>query len=99
MLAAIPGLEVRRLPGSDRCCGSAGIYSLLHGEMARAVLEDKIQEIARAVPRPDLVVTGNPGCLMQIGAGLRAAGLPIGVAHPVELLDRSYQLAGLYPTS
>jgi glycolate oxidase iron-sulfur subunit len=96
VLAAIPELRVRRLPGSDRCCGSAGIYSLLHGEMSRTVLERKVEEIAAAVPRPDLVVTGNPGCLMQIGAGLRAARLPIRVAHPVELLDLSYQRAGLY---
>jgi glycolate oxidase iron-sulfur subunit len=46
-----------------------------------------------------LIVSGNPGCLMQIGAGLRAAGLPIGVAHPVELLDMSYQEAGYYEVS
>ena len=58
--------------------------------MSRAVLEDKIQAIAAAEPRPALVATGNPGWLVQIGAGLRAAGLPIGVAHPVELLDWSY---------
>jgi glycolate oxidase iron-sulfur subunit len=64
--------------------------------MARAVLESKIASFAAATPRPDLVVTGNPGCLMQIGAGLRAAGLPIGVAHPVELLDLSYDEAGFY---
>ena len=43
-----------------------------------------------------LLVTANPGCLMQIGAGLRAARLPIRVAHPVELLDESYRRAGLY---
>ncbi len=96
MLAAIPELKVRRLPGSDRCCGSAGLYTMLHREMARAVLDLKVEEIARAVPRPDLVLTGNPGCLMQIGAGLRAAGLPINVAHPVELLDLSYARAGFY---
>ena len=90
LLGAIPELAVRRLPGSDRCCGSAGIFSLLQPGMSRAVLEDKIQAIASAEPRPALVTTGNPGCLMQIGAGLRAAGLPIGVAHPVELLDWSY---------
>jgi glycolate oxidase iron-sulfur subunit len=96
MLAAIPELQVRRLPGSERCCGSAGIYSLLHRSMAQAVLDQKIEEISRALPRPDLVVTGNPGCLMQIGAGLRAARLPIPVAHPVELLDLSYRRAGFY---
>ena len=90
LLGAIPELVVRRLPGSDRCCGSAGIFSLLQPGMSRAVLDDKIQAIGSADPRPAVVATGNPGCLMQIGAGLRAAGLPIGVAHPIELLDWSY---------
>ena len=64
--------------------------------MARAVLERKIRTFAEAKPRPDLITTGNPGCLMQIGAGLMAARLPIGVAHPVELLDWSYEMAGMY---
>jgi glycolate oxidase iron-sulfur subunit len=96
VLEAIPGLRVRQLPGADRCCGSAGIFSLLEPEMSRAVLAEKIQSIADAKPRPALIVTGNPGCLMQIGAGLRAARLDIGVAHPVELLDWSYRAAGFY---
>jgi glycolate oxidase iron-sulfur subunit len=69
---------------------------MLHPAMARSVLELKVAELAAALPRPSLVTTGNPGCLMQIGAGLRAAKLPIGVAHPVELLDWSYQAGGLY---
>ncbi len=46
-----------------------------------------------------MVATGNPGCLMQIGAGLRAAGLNIQVAHPVELLDESYRAGGIYETA
>jgi glycolate oxidase iron-sulfur subunit len=96
VLGAIPDLVVTVLPGADRCCGAAGIYGVLHPEMSRAVLDDKIATIAAATPRPDLVLTGNPGCLMQIGAGLTAAELPIRVAHPVELLDRSYQAAGFY---
>ncbi len=91
VLRAIPGLKLRLLPGSDRCCGSAGIYSVLRPAMARAVLTTKIEAIAAADPRPDVVATGNPGCLMQIGAGLSAAGLDIAVAHPVELLDQSYR--------
>jgi glycolate oxidase iron-sulfur subunit len=90
VLRAIPGLRLRLLPGSDRCCGSAGIYSVLQPGMARAVLADKIEIIAAAEPRPQVVATGNPGCLMQIGAGLIAAGLGIRAAHPVELLDQSY---------
>lgn len=96
MLNAIPGLRLRVLPGSDRCCGSAGIYSVLRPAMARAVLKGKIESFAAAQPRPHVVVTGNPGCLMQIGAGLKAARLPIEVAHPVELLDLSYDEAGYY---
>ncbi|HEV8177337.1 MAG TPA: (Fe-S)-binding protein, partial [Gemmatimonadales bacterium] len=95
-LEAVPGLRLRLLPGSDRCCGSAGIYSVLRPAMARAVLDSKIATVAEARPRPDLIISGNPGCLMQIGAGLRAARLPIGVAHPVELLDLSYDEAGYY---
>jgi glycolate oxidase iron-sulfur subunit len=96
ILKAIPGLRLQLLPGSDRCCGSAGIYSVLRPDMARAVLDQKIAGVASVTPAPALVVTGNPGCLMQIGAGLRAADLPIGVAHPVELLDLSYSEAGYY---
>ena len=96
MLAAIPSLVVRELPGSDRCCGSAGIYGVLHPELSRAVLDEKIAAIRDAFPRPDLIVTGNPGCLMQIGAGLTAARLTTRVAHPVELLDWSYREAGYY---
>jgi glycolate oxidase iron-sulfur subunit len=96
VLTAIEGARIEMLPGFDRCCGSAGIYSILQPAMSRAVLDAKIESIARANPPPDVVATGNPGCLMQIGGGLLAAGLNIPVAHPVELLDRSYQLAGVY---
>jgi glycolate oxidase iron-sulfur subunit len=99
VMRAIPRLRLRLLPGSERCCGSAGIYSVLRPAMARAVLENKLESFAAASPRPEVVTTGNPGCLMQIGAGLRAAGLGIAVAHPVELLDASYERAGLYDKS
>jgi glycolate oxidase iron-sulfur subunit len=96
VLRAIPGLRLRVLPGSDRCCGSAGIYSLLRPDMARAVLDSKIDSFATASPPPEVVTTGNPGCLMQIGAGILAAGLDIRVAHPVELLDQSYAAGAVY---
>jgi glycolate oxidase iron-sulfur subunit len=96
VLNSIPGLRLRLLPDFDRCCGSAGIYSVLRPHMARMVLDSKIAALESVTPLPDLLVTGNPGCLMQIGAGLRAAALPVRVAHPVELLDLSYSNAGLY---
>jgi len=98
VLGAIPGLRVRLLPGSDQCCGAAGIYSTIEPAMSQAVLSAKIAEIGRAEPRPEVVATGNPGCLMQIGAGLLAAGLPIRAVHPVELLDQAYAAGGLYGT-
>jgi glycolate oxidase iron-sulfur subunit len=91
VLRAIPGLRLQLLPGHDHCCGSAGIYSVLKPAMARAVLAAKIDVIAAADPSPAVLATGNPGCLMQIGAGLLAAGLGTRVAHPVELLDWSYE--------
>ena len=96
ILGAVPGLRVQVLPGAHQCCGSAGLYSIVQPAMARAVLDAKIEEITSLRPRPKVVATGHPGCIMQIGAGLTAAGLDIEVAHPVELLDRSYELAGLY---
>jgi len=96
MLRAVPGLRLRMVPGSDQCCGSAGLYSLVRPAFAQAVLDRKIHSIASLKPLPEFVATGNPGCLMQIGAGLRASGLGIDVIHPVEFLDRSYELAGYY---
>ncbi len=87
MLKSVPGLTLLVPPGSSQCCGSAGIYSLVEPGLSREVLAAKIAELAALEPRPDVVLTGNPGCLMQIGAGLRAAGLDIEVRHPIEMLD------------
>jgi glycolate oxidase iron-sulfur subunit len=96
LLRAIPGLRLHLLPGYDRCCGSAGLYSMLEPAMSRSVLDDKVRTVTEAPVRPAVIATGNPGCHMQIGAGLRAAGLDTPVAHPVELLDLSYRRAGFY---
>ncbi len=88
LLAAIPGLELVPLDGSERCCGSAGLYALVEPALSQAVLAPKLDAIARAAP--DVVATGNPGCLMHIGAGLLLRGLDVDVRHPVELLAWSY---------
>ena len=88
LLRAIPGLELSDLPGASDCCGAAGSYSLTHPEMAATLLARKVDAIRRSAP--DVVATGNPGCLLQIGAGVREAGLAVEVVHPVELLDRAY---------
>jgi glycolate oxidase iron-sulfur subunit len=94
LLAAIPVLRVLRTPEADRCCGSAGLFTLLEPALSRAVLAPKLDELRAAAPH--VVATGNPGCLMQLGAGLAAAGEPLPVRHPVELLDASYRAAGYY---
>ena len=94
MLRAIPVLRLIFMPDAAQCCGSAGLFTLVEPTMSRAVLAPKLASLAEA--RPQVVATGNPGCLMQLGAGLAAAGVPAAVRHPVELLDESYQAAGYY---
>ncbi|HEY5021221.1 MAG TPA: heterodisulfide reductase-related iron-sulfur binding cluster [Gemmatimonadaceae bacterium] len=92
MLAAIPGLELVPLHDSDQCCGSAGIYNLIEPETSDAVLEPKLANIRDT--RASWVATGNPGCLMQIGAGLIRAEISARSIHPVDLLDASYAAFG-----
>ena len=88
VLAAIKRLELVPLEGAEHCCGAAGIYNLVEPETSDAVLSPKLRNIAAT--GADIVATGNPGCLMQIGAGLRRASIPARVAHPVDLLDEAY---------
>jgi glycolate oxidase iron-sulfur subunit len=93
-LGAVPDLEIVPHAEAEVCCGSAGVYSLLQPTLSHAVLRRKLEALATAAP--DLVVSGNPGCAMQIAAGLAAARLHLHVAHPVEVLDQSYAEAGYY---
>ena len=91
VLAAIPGLILVPLPGSEHCCGSAGIYNLVEPDTSTRVLAPKLANIAAT--RAAFVATGNPGCLMQIGAGMHQAGMASRAIHPVDLLDASYGAA------
>jgi glycolate oxidase iron-sulfur subunit len=95
VLRAIPSLELVPLTESDVCCGSAGIYNLVEPDTSDVVLQRKLAHIAAA--RAEVIATGNPGCLMQIGAGLVRARSETQTRHPVELLDESYskRAAGL----
>lgn len=88
VLGAIPGLRLVPLEGSEHCCGSAGIYNLIEPDVSDRVLAPKLANIADT--GAPLVASGNPGCLMQIGAGLRQARMKARVIHPVDLLDASY---------
>ncbi len=91
VLEAVPDARICNHTDADQCCGSAGLYSLLQPDMSRQVLDRKLDHILAS--EPDVVVTGNPGCIMHIGAGLLARGSDLPVVHPVELLDASYRLA------
>lgn len=89
LLKSIPGVELQETTSPERCCGSAGIYNITHHEMAMRVLDAKMRDIAPH--QPNVIVTGNPGCHIQLGEGARRSGLSAEVLHPVVLLDRAYR--------
>lgn len=91
LLAAIPGVTLVELPEAEICCGSAGIYNLTEPDMARRLQRRKVEHLAATGAQ--ILATGNPGCMMQLDQGIRHAGLPIRVCHPVELLDEAYRAA------
>jgi glycolate oxidase iron-sulfur subunit len=88
VLAAIGNVTHVPLEDSDQCCGSAGIYNLIEPDVSDAVLAPKLRHIAAT--GATVVVTGNPGCLMQISAGLLRSGSAVRVVHPIDLLDAAY---------
>ncbi len=87
LLSNIPGLELLEIPESPICCGSAGIYNLVQPDAANALGERKAQLIAAL--QADVVVTGNPGCLMQLQSSLERIGQTTPVLHTIQLLDAS----------
>ena len=93
VLRSIPGLELVELSTPEQCCGSAGIYNITNYELSMRILQRKVNDIKTATP--DVLATGNPGCMLQIAHGLRQAGLDqVRVMHPVELLDQAYRGQG-----
>jgi len=87
LLAQIPGLELCEIPEPAICCGSAGIYNLVQPGPARELGERKARHVAGL--KPDIVATGNPGCLLQLQASLKGLGHDIPVVHAIQLLDAS----------
>ena len=85
LLTAIPGLALNEMDGSDRCCGSAGIYNVLQPEMSEALLREKMEAI-RATGAP-VVVAPNPGCMLQLRYGARRFDVAVRVMHLMDLLD------------
>ena len=88
LLAAVPGLTFREMPLADLCCGSAGIYNVIQNEMAMAVLENKMRGVNST--GADVIVTANPGCMLQLEAGVRMHGSGQRVCHVIEILDEAY---------
>jgi glycolate oxidase iron-sulfur subunit len=94
MLRSIRGMNFGELPGAERCCGAAGIYNMLQPELSQEVLRSKLDAVNAA--EANIVVTGNAGCQMQIGAGAMLGKMGLQVCHPIELVDESYARAGYY---
>ena len=89
VLKTIPKLEVLEIPDAALCCGSAGIYNLVQPDTAAQLGDMKVKNCLST--NPDLVVSANPGCLVQIASGLKRAGKPIPVLHMIELMDAAIQ--------
>ena len=87
LLRGIPGVVLREIPDAEICCGSAGVYNILNPEPARELGDRKAANIASTGAR--LLVTANPGCLMQISQALERAGTPLPFVHTATLLDAS----------
>jgi len=93
VLNSIPNLQILEIPEAAVCCGSAGIYNLVQPEAAAELGDRKAAHVAGV--NPDLVVSGNPGCLLQLQSALARAGKGMPVRHGIELLDASIRAASL----
>jgi glycolate oxidase iron-sulfur subunit len=92
LISAIPGVEFVELKEVEICCGSAGIYNVVHNDMAERLLANKMRRIAET--GATTILTANPGCLLQLRAGVAAAGHGGNkrrVMHVVEFLDEAYR--------
>jgi glycolate oxidase iron-sulfur subunit len=90
LLARIPGLKLKEMRTPDACCGSAGIYNVLHTDLSMSLLEKKMEAIQAT--GADRIVTANPGCMLQLRVGVDRWGRGQRVSHVVEILDEAYQL-------
>ena len=92
LLRAVPGVEVREIAEGSICCGSAGVWNLINPGPARELGDRKAQNVAAT--GATLLVTANPGCLLQVTDALRRSGTSIATAHTVEVLDASIRGVG-----
>jgi glycolate oxidase iron-sulfur subunit len=89
VLNSVPGVQLRELPQAEICCGSAGTYNVVHDELAAALLETKMGMVN--LTQAEIVTTANPGCMLQLRAGVARHGQGQRVLHVVELLDEAYR--------
>lgn len=89
VLEAIPGLRLVEMARPDRCCGSAGVYSLTQAGMSLELLDSKMADVRST--GASIIATANPGCMSQLEAGVRRTGMTARVVHVVQLLDRAYR--------
>ncbi|MER3456956.1 MAG: glycolate oxidase iron-sulfur subunit [candidate division GAL15 bacterium] len=93
LLGSVGNLELVEPADAEVCCGSAGTYNLEQPEVAQELGQRKARALMATYP--DVVVTGNVGCMVQIAAHLRAAGRPVPVLHTVQILDLAYRQQGV----
>lgn len=91
LLRRIPGLTFREMPLADVCCGSAGIYNVVETKMSMDVLRSKMAGVNASGARR--IATANPGCMLQLQAGVKRFGKGQRVAHVIEILDEAYRTA------
>jgi len=86
LIKMIPTIEYVELPEANWCCGSAGVYNITHYEAATELLDRKMKNIRKV--NPDIIVTGNPGCLLQLQYGLSREGMDVEILHLATFLRR-----------
>jgi glycolate oxidase iron-sulfur subunit len=85
LLRAVPGVSVVDIAGGDRCCGAAGLYNVTEPGLSSELRRAKADAIGETGAR--IVASANPGCTMQLRAGLDELNASVRVVHPIEILD------------
>jgi glycolate oxidase iron-sulfur subunit len=96
-LRSIPGLDLVEMRDSDNCCGSAGIYNVTQPDTAMKLLDRKMDSVLAT--EAGWLAAANPGCTIQLAAGIRRRGARVRVVHPIDLLDAAYRAEQRYRPS
>lgn len=93
LISSVPGVELIELKEAEICCGSAGIYNIVHNDIAERLLEAKMRRVNET--GAELILTANPGCMIQLQAGVKASANPRRrVLHVMQFLDEAYRKRG-----